>query len=220
MAGLVKISIDASQFITSMTNVTAQTASAIASGVNRAIILSRDKFAEAAAHDASGNVTQARVKKQISAIRRASPGSLQASFTVRGAGWDKSGAVLAYRPGNQYKPGSTTMASWVDTGGGSNPLSGPFFVITSNGGKVVLQRLGVSASGVKIHNGRAAKWTNGRSLKGLFVKKIYGENPRSAMEQEASAPRKVFDETARIELAQQVGIAVQRVIEGGSAGSD
>ena len=181
--------------------------SALASAVNKVARLGRTEATKQIASDE--NVSLAIAKRGIGPLRRASPGKLIASWDAKttaigilntqgGAGkvaYTQAKAKRAARSG-----ATLNFSTFSVTGGGSAHLAlKRAFVLTANGGRALMIRLGPGKKDIK---------------------SVYAASAASIMKQDHSAPRIAWYKTVSQSLPKTLTLAVQAVLDGGSAPSD
>lgn len=203
----VTVKIDASQLIAWASKAASKLPSALASAVNKSAREGRTVATNQIAADE--NVSTAVAKRGIGPLNRASPGKLiatwQAKTTAIGVLNTQGGSgKVAYTTAKARRTarGGATLnfSTFSVTGGGSAHLAlKRAFVITANGGRALMIRLGPGKKDIK---------------------SVYAASAASIMKQEKSAPRIAWQKTVETSLPKTLTIAVQAVLDGGTGPSD
>ena len=164
------------------------------SALNKAARAARTSAIEVIALDEG--VSQARAKKSISKLNTASPSRLVATWSA-----SKQRIGILSTAGAKFAKGSGLTASTHKlTGGRSAALVVPkAFVITANGGRVLVIRKGKARGDIK---------------------PIFAETPSTGLGQDNAAGRKVWQKTAETRLPQELNEALSAVLKGASLPSD
>jgi len=205
MAVVVKI--DTRELVSWASKAASKLPSALASAVNKSAREGRTIAIKQIAADE--NVSTAVAKRGIGPLRRASPGKLIATWDalttkigiLQTQGGEGKVAYTTAKARRATRGGATlNFSTHSVTGGGSSHLAlRRAFVLTANGGRALMIRLG---SGKK------------------DIKAVYAATAATIMKQEKSAPRVAWQKTVEASLPRNVTTAVQAVLDGGSGPSD
>lgn len=193
----IQVKWDAKQFTDQLEGAATKMLSSLASAINKSARTARREDIKIIAQDIGRPASEFRDATPV--IRRASPGNLTATWTVK----KKKVGVLGtgtFTPVMSALRGSFSGSTFRLSGGGSSALNIPKAFIMPNKG-----------SGGK--GGRGLLFIRtGKSRNAVHA--VMAEMPRTAMSQPDAVPRKVWERVANEELAKNVSEAVGRVING------
>ena len=194
----VKVSLDAKQFVDQLEGAATKMLSSLASAVNKSARAARKASIKSMSADIGRPAAD--FKDATPVIQRASPSNLRATFTAKTKRMGVLG-VGTFTPVMSRYRGSFVGSTERLTGGGS--LRASTFPRVCHAEKH--QQAG--------SNGTVDRTAKGKG--GLHAVMI--EHPRTALSQDHSVPRKVWERVANEEATKDISEAVGRVINGMSA---